>query len=159
MARIPELTLADARDAAAIASMSRRFIEAGLEPSWTPERVQRTMRQEDCVALAARLQRELAGFAIMQFGDQTAHLSLLAVAAGFRRQGIGRMMIAWLEESARTAGTFVIRLECRIGNQTAVRFYRSLGYHEAGVVPRYYQGVEDALRMERDLRPSTATLP
>ena len=60
--------------------------------------------------------------------------------------------MAWLEDSARVAGTFVVRLECRQGNQGAVRFYRAIGYRETGVIPRYYQGREDAVRMERDLR-------
>lgn len=139
--------------------MSRRFIESGLEPSWTLERVQRTLKHRDSTTLVARRGRELLGFAIMQFGDSSAHLSLLAVAAGHRRAGVGRALVSWLEESARTAGTFVIRLECRLGNQDAVRFYRALGYRDAGVVPRYYQGVEDALRMERDLRPAATATP
>ncbi len=155
MAQTPDLGLADLRDAAAVASLSRRYIEAGLEPSWTVERVSRAIRHSDSTVLVARLGRELAGFAIMQFGDSTAHLSLLAVATGHRRRGLGRRLVGWLEDSAVTAGTFVIRLECRIGNQDAVRFYRAQGYRETGVVSRYYQGVEDALRMERDLRRTT----
>jgi len=149
---IPNLQLAHRRDAAAIASMSRRFIESGLEPSWTTERVERAILHADSTVLTARTGRELVGFAIMQFGDSTAHLNLLAVATGLRRAGIGRSLMTWLEDSARVAGTFMIRLECRQSNQGAVRFYRAVGYRETGVIPRYYQGREDAVRMERDLR-------
>jgi len=150
----PSLQLAHRRDAGAIASMSRRFIESGLEPSWTTERVERAISHADSTVLTARSGRELVGFAIMQFGDSTAHLNLLAVATGQRRSGIGRRLMAWLEESARVAGTFVIRLECRQSNTGAVRFYRAVGYRETGIIPRYYQGREDAVRMERDLRPA-----
>jgi ribosomal protein S18 acetylase RimI-like enzyme len=155
MPTTPSLGLADTRDAAAMASLSRRYIEAGLEPSWTAERITRAIRHRDSTVVVAHLGRELAGFAIMQFGDSTAHLNLLAVAAGHRRQGLGRRLLCWLEDSAATAGAFVIRLECRIGNRDAVRFYRALGYRETGVVTRYYQGVEDAIRMERDLSRTT----
>ena len=151
----PTLQLAQRRDAGAIASMSRRFIESGLEPSWTLARVERAIQHPDNVVLTARIGRELAGFAIMQFGDSTAHLNLLAVATGMRRRGIGRDLMEWLEQSATVAGTVTIGLECRVSNQNAVRFYRAVGYRETGIIPRYYQGTEDAVRMERDLRAAS----
>lgn len=154
----PTLQLAHRRDAAQIASMSRRFIEAGLEASWTSARVERAIAHADSAVLVARSGRELAGFAIMQFGDSSAHLNLLAVAIGMRRTGIGRSLIGWLEDSARVAGTFTVSLECRQSNQGAVRFYRALGYRETGIITRYYQGAEDAVRMVHDLR-STSTAP
>lgn len=157
LSMIATLQLARLQDAAAIASMSHRFIETGLEPSWTTARVERAIRHPDSTVLSARTGRDLAGFAIMQFGDATAHLNLLAVAAGLRRSGIGRSLMTWLEDSACVAGTFVVRLECRASNHTAVRFYRALGYRETGIATRYYQGQEDAVRMERDLSVQNRT--
>jgi ribosomal protein S18 acetylase RimI-like enzyme len=35
---------------------------------------------------------------------------------------------------------------------TARKFYRSLGYSEADLLPGYYDRIEDAVRMTRDLR-------
>ncbi|HET7131971.1 MAG TPA: GNAT family N-acetyltransferase, partial [Gammaproteobacteria bacterium] len=78
-------------------------------------------------------------------------LSLLAVQPGYRRQGVGKQLVEWLEASARTAGIFVVRLELRAGNDDARRFYERLGYLEAGRRPAYYAGREDALRMTHDL--------
>ena len=49
------------------------------------------------------------------------------------------------------AGSFVIYLEVRAGNQVARAFYQALGYRRVAHVPRYYQGVEAAIRMARDL--------
>jgi ribosomal protein S18 acetylase RimI-like enzyme len=59
--------------------------------------------------------------------------------------------MTWLHESALVAGTFLVALELRATNSGAQRFYESLGYRPGGVMPGYYQGVEDALRMTRDL--------
>ena len=84
-------------------------------------------------------------------GDDDAHLDLLAVASAYRRAGIGRGLVRWLEECAITAGTFKIELEVRAGNEAAQLFYRSLGYAAIAQLPGYYQGVEAALRMGRDL--------
>jgi ribosomal-protein-alanine N-acetyltransferase len=154
----PTLQLARTRDAVPIASMSRRFVENGLPPAWTPERVARSIRHRDSTVLTARFGRELAGFAIMQYGDSTAHLNLLAVGPGHRRQGIGRRMMAWLEDAALIAGTFVVSLELRAHNEAAAYFYQALGYRRTGWLRGYYQGIEDAVRMERDLRVTTAAL-
>ena len=140
------------RDAAArLAAMSRRLIESGLDPCWTAGRIERQLKNPDCVVLVARLRAHIVGFAIMQYGDDAAHLALLAVEAGHRRHGIGRQLIAWLEDTARVAGTFAIRLEVRAANAPARAFYAALGYRETGCVRGYYQGVEDAVRFARDL--------
>jgi ribosomal-protein-alanine N-acetyltransferase len=145
------LSLAKITDASSIADMSRRYIETGLPRSWTEDRVARCIRHADCAALVARDHRRLAGFAIMEFLDEHAHLSLLAVQAGYRQRGIGAALVRWLEGSARTAGIFVIRLELRADNDVARAFYEHLGYREVGRRKAYYSGVEDALCMARDL--------
>jgi ribosomal-protein-alanine acetyltransferase len=153
----PEILLARRRDAAPLASMSRRLVEAGLEPSWTVERIERHVRHEDSVVAVARVRGQLAGFAIMQFADTTAHLNLLAVEPTFRRLGIGRRLVQWLEESAVVAGTFTVSLELRADNVVAERFYEALGYREVGRIRGYYQRVEDAIRMRRELSVPSAT--
>lgn len=138
-------------DAARLAAMSRRLIESGLDPCWTEERIERQLRNHDSVVLIARRGGHIVGFAIMQYGDDAAHLNLLAVEAGHRRHGMGRQLVGWLEDTARVAGTFAIRLEVRATNAGARAFYGALGYRETGWVRGYYQGVEDAVRFSRDL--------
>jgi ribosomal protein S18 acetylase RimI-like enzyme len=144
-------------DVARIAAMSRRLVEAGLEPCWTAERVERHRRHDDSVVLTARIAGSIGGVAIMQYGDDAAHLNLLAVEPVHQRRGVGRQLVAWLEDTARVAGTFTIRLELRASNRAARDFYAALGYRPCGTVRGYYQGVEDALRYERDLAIREAT--
>jgi ribosomal-protein-alanine acetyltransferase len=153
------LGLARAEEAAAIATMSRLLIEAGLPWSWTEQRVAYCLRNRDCVVLAARDRRRLVGFAIMEFYDEHAHLSLLAVQPGFQKRGLGRQLLEWLEASARTAGIFTVQLELRAANDAARRFYERLGYREVGRKPAYYAGREDALRMRHELGVVSASPP
>jgi ribosomal-protein-alanine N-acetyltransferase len=101
--------------------------------------------------LIARRERKIAGFAIMHFGDQVAHLNLLAVGTEHRRQGLGRQLIDWLSASAIEAGVFRIDLELRETNGAARAFYQRLGFQSLDVVQGYYQGREPALRMSRRL--------
>jgi ribosomal-protein-alanine N-acetyltransferase len=88
----------------------------------------------------------------MDFGDTSAHLSLLAVKPTHQRCGVGRRMMAWLEEAALTAGIGTISLELRSNNFGARTFYRILGYKELSYIPGYYRGVETAVKMARDIR-------
>jgi ribosomal-protein-alanine N-acetyltransferase len=147
---------ARAGEAGLLAVMARELVESGLRPSWDATRIAWHIRHPESVVLAARAGSAVAGFAIMRYGDDTAHLNLLAVAPSHRRRGIARRLMRWLEETALTAGTFTIGLELRSDNLAARALYASLGYRELGSVPGYYQGVESAIRMERDLRSSPA---
>ena len=145
------LELARLADAAAIAAMSCRLIELGLAPSWPAERVARHIRGSESLVLTAKHSGSLVGFAIMQFGDTTAHLNLLAVDTPAQRRGVGKALLSWLEESAVVAGTFLIQLELRATNLAAHAFYAAQGYRDAGRVCGYYQHVEDAIQMEKNL--------
>ena len=152
--RARELTLRLARysEASLIAHMSRDLVEGGLAWRWTPRRIAASILAPDVNVLVACDQEKIVGFAIMRYGDDKAHLNLLAVAPSHRRTGIGRRLIAWLEECAVVAGIFTVTLEFREGNHSAHFFYANLGYRPIRQIPGYYQGREAALRMRRDLR-------
>jgi ribosomal protein S18 acetylase RimI-like enzyme len=153
---------AEPRDAQAIAAMSRDFIESGLGWKYDQARVMRAMRDRETLAAVAcegaktGAKGAVAGFAIMEFGDERAHLVLLAVRPSHRRLGIGQRLLEWLVESARVAGMASIHLELRSNNDAARRFYRAMSFYETVLVPGYYRSgegrKEGALRMLRVLR-------
>ena len=147
-----ELKLARLRDAQRIAVMSRDLIEFGLPWSWTTRRVASHIRLPASNVLTAWTDDRLVGFALMQYFDEHAHLNLLGVEPDYRRFGIGRRLIEWLEETARAGGIFTITLEVRAGQTGSRAFYRSLGYQENKQIPGYYSGREAAVRMSHDLR-------
>ena len=168
------IRLAEPRDAQAVALMSRDFIESGLGWKYDAPRVLKAIRDRDTLAIvaseggkpasqprgaaaSAAARDAHAGFAIMELGEERAHLVLLAVRPRRRRLGTGRRLMQWLLESARVAGMASVHLELRAGNDAARRFYRAMGFYETVLVPGYYRGVEGgrkegALRMLRVLR-------
>jgi len=152
------LLFASVRDAQALAAMSRDLIEAGLGWDYRRERVARLIRDPDTVTLVCRDGLRIVGFAAMTFGDERAHLVLLAVRPPHQRQGVGRRLVDWLVESAMTAGVASIHVELRASNSAAFAFYRAAGFTETLRVPGYYRGRETAVRMLRMLRaPGVAT--
>jgi ribosomal protein S18 acetylase RimI-like enzyme len=157
------IRLAEPRDAQAIALMSRDFIEAGLGWKYDAARVLRAIRDPETLAVVACEGSSnkgrggaIAGFAIMEFGDERAHLVLLAVRPSHRRMGVGQRLLEWMLQSARTAGMASVHLELRAANDAARRFYRAMGFYETVLVPGYYRSgegrKEGALRMLRVLR-------
>jgi [ribosomal protein S18]-alanine N-acetyltransferase len=114
-------------------------------------RVAASIRAADVNVLVACIHENIAGFGIMRYGDEDAHLDLLAVAPPYRRAGVGRELLEWLEKCAVVAGIFSVALEVRAGNEGAQLFYERLGYRTLVHLPGYYQGIEAALRMGRDL--------
>lgn len=146
-------------DAARIAAMSRDLIETGLGWSWGPDRVGRAIANKETFTLLACDRERLVAFAIMYFGEEHAHLNLLAVRPSHQRLGIGRRMVEWLIESALIAGIATIHLELRAANAAARSFYRSVGFVESAYIPGYYRGREMALRMTRVLRKPGVPLP
>lgn len=137
--------------------MSRELIEAGLDWRYTPRRVAALIGDPETVALVACDASGIQGFAIMQFGDEQAHLILLCVRPAQQKRGIGRRLHEWLVGSARVAGIASIQLELRADNAVALAFYRRLGFTETQLVPGYYGSRFAARRMVLQLRHAAAT--
>jgi ribosomal-protein-alanine N-acetyltransferase len=152
------LRLARLGDAPRIANLSRSLIEVGLPWSWTPRRVAAHMRAREHLTVIAVEGGELAGFVLAQFGNRSVHLALLGVAPEYQRRGLGRQLMGWVEESASVAGLFLMQLEVRANNHQALRFYTMRGYRETSRAVGYYSGVEDAIRLERDLGVTSSKL-
>jgi [ribosomal protein S18]-alanine N-acetyltransferase len=150
------LRLACAQDAPAMASMSRDLIEAGLGWRYSPQRVAGLIADSETCSLVAHDGVRLLGFALMQFGDERAHLSLLCVLPERQRRGIARRLLNWLLDSARVAGMVSVHLELRADNEAARLFYRAMGFSETVLVPGYYDGRFAARRMLRVLRAPIA---
>jgi len=143
------VVLATRADARAIAEMSREYIEHGLGWSWTEARVDHAIVDPDINVAVVRDGAAILAFGIMSYRRDAAHLLLFAVRNTHRRRGIGSRVLTWLEQVARDAGIRSIEVECRRDNDAARNFYGEQGYHERVITPRYYRGVEDAVRLEK----------
>lgn len=147
----PAIRLARMTDAPVIAQMSRQYIEQGLGWSWNVCRVEAAIRSEVMNVAVLQGQARPLGFGIMQYGDRTAHLALLAVHPDHRKRGHAARLLAWLEKCADTAGIGRIGVEARSDNPEAVAFYEKQGYVKLARVAGYYRGVIDAIRFEKKL--------
>lgn len=77
-----------------------------------------------------------------------AHIVTIATHPDCRRQGLGRMLMAWMIERARAGGATEITLEVRASNEAAQALYAHMGFIPVGRRKGYYRNNhEDALLM------------
>ena len=96
----------------------------------------------------------IGGYGIMSMGAGEAHILNVCVRADLRGQSVGRRLMGWLLDEARSAGQGWVFLEVRPSNRPAILLYESLGFAPVGLRRGYYQAVggrEDAIVYRLDL--------
>ncbi len=98
---------------------------------------------------------KLAGYFLLMYALDEAHLLDVAVAGKRQRQGLGRRLLYQIAARALGHGMASILLEVRPSNERALDVYRRHGYVEIGRRKGYYPagaaGREDAIVMRLDL--------
>ena len=87
-------------------------------------------------------------YGMLQIAAGESRLLNLCVRRRLHRRGIGRRLLTFLIEVARSRHTRSLVLEVRPSNATARRLYASVGFAEVGVSRGYYPartGREDAV--------------
>jgi len=129
---------------------------AAFADPWDERTLQESLAYYPETFFVAKNDGELAGFVaggIEDTGEEVyGHIMNLAVASGYRRQGIGKRLVRRLEREYVVLGASAVQLEVRVTNTGAQEFYRRLGYREVFQVAAYYANEEDALVMMKWFR-------
>ena len=125
-----------------------RIERASFPTPWTVSMYFKEMVREQAVFLAAMAGPRLAGYACGWSVEDEGHLLKIAVDEEFRRQAIGRTLMAAMEAEFQARAVREIWLEARERNLAGKSFYLALGYSEMGRRKKYYSDTdEDALLM------------
>jgi len=105
------------------------------------------------VRLKAVVDDQMVGFIAgdIRPSQQMAWIATIGVLPAYRGRGIGT---ALLEVCEQQLSVDAVRLNVRVSNHPAIRLYKSFGYQQVGRWPHYYSDGEDALIMEKQLRPT-----
>ncbi|MBQ8514472.1 MAG: ribosomal protein S18-alanine N-acetyltransferase [Ruminococcus sp.] len=83
---------------------------------------------------------EIAGYLVLSQAGDEMNVDDIAVSPGFRRTGVGRML---LETAHRTYPERNFLLEVRETNKPALALYEALGYRQVGYRKRYYRNPDE----------------
>ncbi len=97
--------------------------------------------------VVARRGKEIVGYAGLWFSAGEAHVTNVAVQPDARRSGIATHLLLALADEARRRCCTAWTLEVRVSSTGAQELYRRFGFVPAGVRPKYYENVEDAIVM------------
>jgi len=138
-------------DLPALAALERDLFahDAWAEPTWWAELAGRPRR--DYLVLTDA--DGVLGYAGLDHGGEVADVMTIAVAPRAQGRGFGRMLLAELEQRARTRGATHVILEVRADNVAALGLYERSGYAVLSTRRRYYQpGDVDAIVMRKSLQ-------
>lgn len=85
---------------------------------------------------------ELAGYFLLMYALDEAHLLDVAVAARRQGSGLGRQLLDVLCARARSMGATSVLLEVRPSNERALAVYKRFGFAEIGRRKGYYPAHE-----------------
>lgn len=121
---------------------------------WTPVAYAMELRHNPLASYCAARNKkgELVGYVGWWNTGEQASIVHIAVDPTSRRGGVGRCLLEYACDSARKNGSAKMTLQVRSMNESARRFYASLGFVEVGRAEGYYTFPnDDAILMERAL--------
>ena len=126
---------------------------ASFPDPWPQELLEQYFEDRHAVVLVAE-DADLVAFLIARDEssrqrERVLHIHDLAVTPAHRRQGAATALLAELTAIAQASGGRRIRLEVRVDNESARRFYEHHGFQVVRRLARYYDDGGAALRMER----------
>lgn len=131
---------------AVIALWREAFSDA---PPWNPPEVdiQRKLSVQRDLFLVATIDETVVGSAMSGYDGHRGWVYYVAVHPSYQRQGIGRELMAAVEERLTRLGCPKINLQVRASNQAVAAFYQKLGYN-----------IEERISMGKRLQiPQTST--
>jgi GNAT superfamily N-acetyltransferase len=132
-----EIRVAQRRDAASVAAL---LGELGYPSTaaQAAERLERITADPSTWMIVAEVGSELAGLGalhvqnLVERDEPGCQVAALVVGPGFRRRGIGELLMEALEDEARRRGGKVMALNTAHRRADAHAFYEALGYEHTG---------------------------
>ncbi len=94
---------------------------------------------------------QIIGYASLRFVGREGDINTIAIARGHQRQGLGKKLLNWLEETAVSHGVRELFLDVRTDNEPAIDLYKAAGFVRIDIRRNYYGPSIDADVMRKKL--------
>lgn len=116
---------------------------------WSDESFLHALAAKTNIYLVAEKNQRIVGYCGLWVSYETADLCNLAVAEGYRKQGIAERLLREGICRAEERAAEKVLLEVRKSNLPAIGLYEKAGFGRIGVRSRYYRNpTEDAILMQ-----------
>lgn len=101
--------------------------------------------------MVARLAGQIVGYVSFRFVGDEGDVVTIAVDASVQKQGVGTLMMDWLETTAKVRGVTNLFLEVRSDNIPAIAMYLARDFERINLRRNYYDTGVDAYVMRKRL--------
>ncbi len=119
---------------------------------WPKSFFENDLRSKDTVALVVENQGAIIGFTLLSCENDKIHVTNIAVAQQYQRQGIASQLMRHAESIALERDCGYAYLEVRTNNVAAINLYLHLGYDISYTRKHYYIDGDDAYVMTKELK-------
>jgi ribosomal protein S18 acetylase RimI-like enzyme len=93
----------------------------------------------------------IAGFILADAEPPRGHIITIDVAEAHRRRGVGKLLLGAAERALFECGVRTVEIETATNNEAGIQFWYVHKYRALGLLPGYYLGRIDAIRMRKEL--------
>ena len=122
-----------------------------MHRTWTFEMFQSAITDPLCTFYVFEMQEQLVGFGCMKNTGMESEIEYIAVSDGFRRRGIGQILLTALLNEANRARVKTVFLEVGTQNMPAIALYQKNGFNPVSVRKNYYGEGKDATILKKNL--------
>jgi ribosomal-protein-alanine N-acetyltransferase len=126
--------------------------QASFSTPWCREHFQHEIAAPHSFPFVAECGGIVAGYVCLMSLFEEAQILDIAVAPEQRGSGIARMLMDHAISVARENDAEALALEVRASNIAAITLYGLCGFVRTGLRLKYYEGIDDAVLMEKRLK-------
>jgi len=129
---------------------------------WPLASFKKIFKKDSVTFLVAAVNDEILGYLISKTErdikilklktKKTAHLLKIAVRKDSRRIGIGSSLMNTWKSQIKKNGVEIAKLEVRVQNKVAKKFYRKRGFKEKNMIEGYYPDGGSAIVMKKEVQ-------
>ena len=112
--------------------------ERNLDYPWSQLQFTTSIENRKNLCYCLSLKGKTIGYLIVMLAGDTADILNIGIDSDFKRQGYGTALFNHLIEELRKRYIGEILLEVRVGNKSAIQFYKKQGFEEISVRKNYY---------------------
>lgn len=120
-----------------------RIERQSFEFPWTDEDFLCCLRQRNCIGMVAEYDHQIVGFMVYELHKARLHILNFAVAAEFRRMGVGTQMVLRLVDKLSQQRRNEIVMEVRERNLDAQMFFKSQSFRAVSVLRSHYDDTDE----------------
>lgn len=118
---------------------------------WNVSTLKNELQNPNSQYIIAKLNNEIVGFGGIWKAVDDIHITDIVVKKNFRGQKIGSILLEQLISLAKKQNITSITLEVNSTNIPAQNLYEKFGFKKVGLRKKYYNNIDDAIIMTKDL--------